>query len=489
MTDSFKDAASAAVKVLQQWYGADLFASSTGLYSFTDPDVAADASSDPVWGPLSAAGIAALDLTTVYSDMLCWWNSANAITALIDYMLITGDQSYLSVLDKTFNNAPNAWRPDKIAIGVSAGGGCVAGAAALAWAGPLGWVAGCAIGAVTATAVATYTYGRDYNSSFMDDFYDDNAWWALAWVKAYDLTGNSKYLNMAVTIFDDMASRGWDNELGGGIYWQRDKTDGHGNAPYKNAIANELFFALAAALFIRLNNQSYLNWATSAWLWISNPATGTFNANGLIQDSPNISAGHNSNILSYNQGVILAALCDLSEITGDKTLLGQAIQIADAFIHMNTASSSQSGVDPNGILTEESDIGAPGNAGYYANVQGCQFKGIFIRNLGYLYKKSHLPRYRTFILRNATSILNNNFNPANQNQFGGRWAGPFDTADVVRQTSAVDLLNAATLAQSVPVDLSYLDPLLLDGKDSGKDLSYLQTLLQSGGKIYRILNR
>ena len=116
-------------------------------------------------------------------------------------------------------------------------------------------------------------------------------------------------------------------------------------------------------------------------------------------------------------------------------------------------------------------------------------QGHFHPQLGYLYKKSHLPRYRTFILRNATSILNNNFNPANQNQFGGRWAGRFDTADVVRQTSAVHFLNAATLAQSVPVDLSYLDPLLLDGKDSGKDLSYLQTLLQSGRKIIVSLNR
>jgi hypothetical protein len=38
------------------------------------------------------------------------------------------------------------------------------------------------------------------------------------------------------------------------------------------------------------------------------------------------------------------------------------------------------------------------------------------------------------------------------NQFGGNWAGPFDQADFVRQTSAMDLLNAANV---VPPQVNY----------------------------------
>lgn len=43
---------------------------------------------------------------------------------------------------------------------------------------------------------------------FINDYYDDEGWWALAWIAAYDLTQNQDYLNMAITIFNDMAG-GW----------------------------------------------------------------------------------------------------------------------------------------------------------------------------------------------------------------------------------------------------------------------------------------
>src|SRR5215468_5451448 len=34
-----------------------------------------------------------------------WWNSANAITAVTDYMRATGDKTYLGVLENTFVKA------------------------------------------------------------------------------------------------------------------------------------------------------------------------------------------------------------------------------------------------------------------------------------------------------------------------------------------------------------------------------------------------
>jgi hypothetical protein len=72
---------------------------------------------------------------------------------------------------------------------------------------------------------------------------------------------------------------------------------------------------------------------------------------------------------------------------------------------------------------------------------GSQFKGVFMRNLFDFYRHSGRPAYRDFVLRNARSIWGNSRNA--KNQFGVRWTGPFDIADASRQSSALDVLNAA----------------------------------------------
>src|SRR4029077_385646 len=96
-----------------------------------------------------------------------------------------------------------------------------------------------------------------------------------------------------------------------------------------------------------------------------------------------------------------------------------------------------SGVTANGILSEYNDSDPT------ASVGNKQFKGIFVRNLGYLCKLRPRARYRAFILNNANRISSLSDPAMNgANQFGGNWAGAFDQADFVRQTSAMDLLNA-----------------------------------------------
>lgn len=38
-------------------------------------------------------------------------------------------------------------------------------------------------------------------SQWLDSAYDDDGWWALAWIAAYDVTGNNDYLRLAEGIF------------------------------------------------------------------------------------------------------------------------------------------------------------------------------------------------------------------------------------------------------------------------------------------------
>ena len=52
-----------------------------------------------------------------------------------------------------------------------------------------------------------------------DKYYDDNAWMVLTFVEAYEKTGERKYLLRAVEALRFVLS-GWDEKLGGGIYWR-----------------------------------------------------------------------------------------------------------------------------------------------------------------------------------------------------------------------------------------------------------------------------
>ena len=172
-----------------------------------------------------------------------WWNSANAITVLVDYARVSKSTEYNSIVANTFTAAQRTIDPEK-------------------------------------TAEAPKT-----RAGFLNKYLDDEGWWALAWIDAYDLTHNKVYLTMGESIFADMAGT-WDDTCGGGIWWSKDRK-------YKNAIANELFLSVAAHLANRTSGakrKDYLAWGNREWKWFD--ATGMINAKGLINDGLKIvSAG------------------------------------------------------------------------------------------------------------------------------------------------------------------------------------------------------
>jgi len=293
-----------------------------------------------------------------------WWNSANALTAVIRYAQYTGDRSHLGVVENTFIRAARR------------------------------------------------------KPNFINEFFDDNLWWALAWVAAFDLTGDERYLTAAQALFAHSLS-GWDDTCGGGLWW-------NGDRKYKNAITNELFLTLAALLSQRAPaNRRYLDWALREWEWLH--ASGMIGPAGLVNDGLTAACANNQGTTwTYNQGVILGGVAALHEITGDQGYLRQGEVIADAALSTLT--------NPPGILAEPNEpSGCDGDQ--------TQFKGIFVRYLHQFWRRSGKPAYHAFILANADSVLDNARNSAGQ--FGLRWAGPFDKADASRQTSAVEVLTAA----------------------------------------------
>jgi predicted alpha-1,6-mannanase (GH76 family) len=329
--------AASGVQTLQGWYD-----SSTGLYKTTG-----------------------------------WWNSANAITVLIDYARVSRSTQYNSVLANIF-------------------------------------------------AVAQKT-----SQGFLNKYYDDEGWWALAWIDAYDLTGNQQYLSMAESIFTDMAG-GWDGVCGGGIWWNKDRR-------YKAAIENELFLSVAAHLANRdsANGTKYLDWANKEWKWFAQ--SGMINAQNLINDGLGTSDGQTSATAcgnngkptwSYNQGVVLGGLVELSKLNSDPSLPQAAQKIATAAI--------TSLVDRNGVMHDpcEANCGA----------DGVQFKGIFVRNLIALYDAYPQTAYKSFVDTNANAIWDRSQGP--NFQFGQVWSGPFDAGNAGSQSSALDAIVAAAKLQN-----------------------------------------
>jgi predicted alpha-1,6-mannanase (GH76 family) len=296
------------------------------------------------------------------------------MTVLTDYSRISHSRQYLSVVDNTFRRANETYR----------------------------------------------------THNFLNASYDDEGWWALAWVDTYDLTGDQKYLKMAEAIFANIADQ-WDQTCNGGVWWDQKHT-------YKNAITNELFLSLSAALANRVQDpagkRQYLDWAQREWHWFH--ASGMINAQHLVNDglnskNPHACVSNGENTWTYNQGVILGGLVELNKAAPDAALIAEANAIAHAAI----AGLST----PDGILQEKTVSGK----------DTPQFKGVFLRNLADLYKAAPDAKYKYFAEANARSIWKRDQGPGHE--FGGLWQGPFDSGDATRQTAALDALIAAASTQ------------------------------------------
>jgi predicted alpha-1,6-mannanase (GH76 family) len=304
-----------------------------------------------------------------------WWQQANALETVVDYSSLTHSPAYLNDITTIFKN--------------------------------------------------------NNQHSFLNDYYDDEGWWAIAWIKAYDLTHKSVYLDTAKTIFQDMTG-GWDSTCGGGLWWDKART-------YKNAIPNELFLEVAIRLHERTpgdsvgggggpENISYIDWAMKEWSWFKQ--SGMLNSSHLVNDGLDATTCQNNNdpTWTYNQGVILGALTDLYYATHNTSYLAQAEVIAD--------SNNRTNVDENGILYEATC--EPDNS---CSDDGPQFKGIYMKNLYYLYQADHKQAYRDFIMKNADAIWN--FSRDDIDHLGLHWDGPFDQVQAHNQIPALDALNAA----------------------------------------------
>ncbi|RZA26342.1 MAG: hypothetical protein EOP10_03930 [Proteobacteria bacterium] len=268
-------------------------------------------------------------------------------------------------------------------------------------------------------------------NTFAKESVEDNAAWGLAWLSAYDVTKEMRYINAAKTIAEQINTSAWDETCGGGLYARQDKMA-------KSAAANLLFIKLNLALFQRLPDQkSYLDRALRTWTWLegSSLMSPAHQMKGSLAAGSCVAAEDALN--TQTQGLSIGALASLFKATNEKIYADQA--------KLFVQSSLSEFKNADNLLIEKSKSAcAP-----------CQkeeplFKGLFIQNLYQWNELEKSAGLTYFININAQSVWKTAKGAGGL--IGYNWQSAFDASDATRQVSGVLLLNTQILK---PLERNY----------------------------------
>lgn len=261
-------------------------------------------------------------------------------------------------------------------------------------------------------------------NTFLNEYYDDMEWNALAMLRAFNATQDTRFKTSTIEVWKDIQT-GWNTNAGGGISWKKDQ-------PYsKNACSNGPACILAARLFQQFGDAADKEWALKIYGWekenLFNPA------NGAVYDNIDSRTGtvQTNWIFTYNEGTFLGSALELYNITKEKGYLNDAIKAADYTLNSLVDSNDR-------ILKSE------------GNGDGGLFKGVFIRYFTQLILHPDLDaatkkRYITFFRHNAETLWRSGTNKQLV-LFGPYWkTKPGSTTELTTQTSGAMLIEAAAL--------------------------------------------
>lgn len=267
------------------------------------------------------------------------------------------------------------------------------------------------------------------NNGFINEFYDDMGWNALAMLRAYDETGEAKYKDAVDILWADLKN-GWNSTMGGGIAWRKQMPY------YKNTPANGPAAILAARLYKEFNNPDDLQWARRIYGYIKdslyNRSTG-FVYDGI--NSENDGVRNTTWKFTYNQGLFIGAAVELFKITNESVFLSDAIQAANYTLSDNTLT-----IQNDNLLRDE------------GGGDGGLFKGVFVRYFTDLIMTEGLlssdrTRYSNFLKSNARTLWTEGTDK-NYLLFGSYWKNPpAGTTDLTIQLSGAMLIEMAAVLE------------------------------------------
>jgi len=259
--------------------------------------------------------------------------------------------------------------------------------------------------------------------TWINELYDDMEWMAIAWLRAYQATGDERYKAAVMELWTDIQG-GWNGHCGGGIAWRKSQRD------YKNTPANAPAAILAARLHRAFGRDSDLEWAVRIHDWLLRHLVDP--ESGFVWDGMNRlgdGAIDKDWTFTYCQGVFIGSALELYRITGDEAYRKQALRTATA--------AKAALASPDGMLPPE------------GGGDGGLFKGIFVRYLGLLAPEAgdDAGLWRGLLEANAESLWSRGRFEGDGRLplFGERWDAPAAyPVELSTQLSGVMLLETMT---------------------------------------------
>lgn len=237
---------------------------------------------------------------------------------------------------------------------------------------------------------AYYGFLKAYPNYLQNDYNDDIGWWANYLARAYQLTGEKKFLATSKKMFNFILGYE-DSTFGGGIWWKNTETGP--NADNEKNVATNGTAAMTATRLYRITGQRhYLNTATRLFSFLKD----NYYHNGRIVDR--IRNGQPIfQDWTYDYGQFANAAFQLYRLTGKR----EYYLLAD-----KTYDYSIKNVAQDGILPAEGNYDAGG------------FKGIYVRDLAEFAQKTHSFKYSRFLQNNAYHVV---MNQNSQGLSGNDW--------------------------------------------------------------------
>jgi predicted alpha-1,6-mannanase (GH76 family) len=244
---------------------------------------------------------------------------------------------------------------------------------------------------------------------------DDLAWAGLAFVRGYQATGNTTFLNQAKYAFDRLYGRGWDTTLGGGIWWSVDKAD-------KAGLSNNPNVILACYLYEFTGDASYLTKAVDIYTWVRSRLYDTTTGAVFEKIKADGTVIRDANV--YNAGAFIGAANRLHLLTGQDMYFDDALRAVEYIRNNKTV---------NGILANGQRQGS--------------WQSDFARGLGEFVRDNNLwSTYHSWMLQNANAAWS-----ARRTDLNLTWNNWTATTPSDNLTTAIESTSAVVMLNVVPV--------------------------------------